>query len=828
VLALLASATPAALPPTDSNFETAHFSGSGACASCHNDLTDEQGHDVSLERDWATTMMANAARDPFWQAKVASEKRRNPQLSEAISHTCTRCHAPMANVTAEAYGEADDYLDQGTPDPTHPSYDLAMEGVSCTLCHQIEDNGLLGTPEGSSGNFSIDLSQRLAYGPKANPSVGQMQNWSGFTPLHGAHTSDSALCGTCHDLRTPTVDGDGEILEHNGHGFPEQMIYSEWENSAYAEGQPQEQSCQGCHMPETDGVKLATRPRTLPAEDDFSRHTFVGANTVMMDLIDRHSEELGATSADFGPAIAGARDNLAGAAEIVLPRVEVIDGQLHAVVGVRNLTGHKLPGGYPSRRAYLHVTVTDPAGNVVFESGRMNPDGSIVGVDSDASAVAYEPHYQLITSEDQVQVYESIMANTDGNVTYTLLGAASYAKDNRLTPAGFSKAAVPDDIAVRGNAADDPDFDNGYDEIVYQIPLPAVPSEYTLTVQLNYQPLAHGYLQDLFADADMAAVARFKRMYEATPLRAERIASRTVEVDVDETGVQAVTVGDLGDDGRADIVLRQVNSGQLYLWEMDGSSYTGSNIGALDLAWELAGIADLGGDRKSDLVLRHADSGQLYLWEMDGSEITPSNIGALNPAWQVVGLGDFGGDGKSDILLRHSGTGQLYLWEMDGATRTASNIGGLSLDWQVAAVGDLCGDGRADILLRHGETGQLYLFEMDGNVRTPSNIGALDPIWAVAGLGDFGGDGKTDILLRHSVSGQLYLFEMDGNAKTPSNIGALDPIWEIVQIGDFGGDGMADILLRHGDSGRLQLWEMQASQATPSDVAALNPVWEVQ
>jgi hypothetical protein len=44
-------------------------------------------------------MMANATRDPFWQAKVRSELNRTPELSQAINDKCSRCHAPMATIT---------------------------------------------------------------------------------------------------------------------------------------------------------------------------------------------------------------------------------------------------------------------------------------------------------------------------------------------------------------------------------------------------------------------------------------------------------------------------------------------------------------------------------------------------------------------------------------------------------------------------------------------------------------------------------------------------------------------------------------------------------
>ena len=108
-------------------------------------------------------------------------------------------------------------------------------------------------------------------------------------------------------------------------------------------------------------------------------------------------------------------------------------------VFVENLGGHKLPTAYPSRRSWLHVTVRDRNDKVIFESGALRPDGSIAGNDNDADPRRFEPHYNEITSGEQVQIYEDIMGDTKGDVTTGLLTAVRYLKDNRLLPQGFDK-----------------------------------------------------------------------------------------------------------------------------------------------------------------------------------------------------------------------------------------------------------------------------------------------------------------------------------------------------------------------------------------------------
>jgi hypothetical protein len=120
----------------------------------------------------------------------------------------------------------------------------------------------------------------------------------------------------------------------------------------------------------------------------------------------------------------------------------VQNGRLEAELAIENLSGHKFPTAYPSRRSWLHVTVKDRNGNAVFESGAINPNGAITGNDNDDDALKYEPHYTQITAANQVQIYEGIMVDSAGKPTTGLLNALRYEKDNRMLPKGFNKATA--------------------------------------------------------------------------------------------------------------------------------------------------------------------------------------------------------------------------------------------------------------------------------------------------------------------------------------------------------------------------------------------------
>ena len=141
----------------------------------------------------------------------------------------------------------------------------------------------------------------------------------------------------------------------------------------------------------------------------------------------------------------------------------------------------------------------------VFESGKPLASGQIAGNDADFDLSSYEPHYDLITSPDQVQIYEPITKGSDGEVTYTILRVVGFLKDNRLLPEGFDKTSAPADVAVIGNAAVDDDFTGGGDVVHYEIPLPAGTLSPTVTAELLFQPISYPAVQDLLVDVDPAA-----------------------------------------------------------------------------------------------------------------------------------------------------------------------------------------------------------------------------------------------------------------------------------------------------------------------------------
>ncbi len=489
------------------------FQTSDRCIACHNGLTTASGEDVSIGFDWRATLMANSSRDPYWQASVRRESIDHAESTAEIEDTCARCHMPMERYAAKVQGRKAQVFAQFPFKARRDGGSLAEDGVSCALCHQIGAANL-GTPESYTGNFTIDppdaQGSHHEYGPypiDQGHTLVMKTSTEGFVPTQAEHIRKSELCASCHTLITETLGPGGTPVGR----LPEQVPFQEWLHSDYKDAR----SCQSCHMPVVSEPVSITRVFGQPRQ--LARHVFVAGNFFIQRMLTRYHDALdvAALPQELDAAALRTEQYLATqTATVTLGEMSVTGGRLETTVAVDNLGGHKLPTAYPSRRVWIHFVVRDSAGRIVFESGKVNPDGSITGNDNDADKTKYEPHYSVIRDAGDVQIYESILGDPQGAVTTGLLNASQYLKDNRLLPKGFDKRTAEPDIAVHGAAADDPDFTGGGDRVRYSVDLAGASGPFTVDVELLYQPIGFRWAQNLKGYSQAFEPRRFTGYYD--------------------------------------------------------------------------------------------------------------------------------------------------------------------------------------------------------------------------------------------------------------------------------------------------------------------------
>jgi len=489
-------------------------------------------------------------------------------LKHTVINTCFSCHGVMGKRQHDIDHPGENYSVEFSQrigsEPGAQYGALGRDGISCASCHHIQrdSEGLEAfLKKNITGQFSTGKPEEI-FGPFKDDEISTlpMDNATGAKPKHNEYMKSARLCGSCHTIDLPVVDSPpvrpvGPTTPHS----IEQATYLEWLNSAYqnefGKPGPNAQTCQDCHMPRSqknERLKINVDPvktriaiiedETYPAaehraptndirvrfrEKDFARHELLGMNAFLLEMFKQFNDILGVRKSDY---MTGASDNIentqANLFEQASKRTATVatsmamDGRtLTANVEVTNLAGHRMPSGVGFRRAWIELLVIetrDGRERVVWSSGRTNSVGVII--DSHGRPLAteflanndYQHHYQTITSDLQVQIYEELAKDADGNFTTSFIRRDEDVKDNRLLPLGWTEKGPDPSLNGRflkatfphGEAEKDPDYRDGkgHDRLTYRVALPddVDTSAVSVRATLFYQNIPPYYLNDRF------------------------------------------------------------------------------------------------------------------------------------------------------------------------------------------------------------------------------------------------------------------------------------------------------------------------------------------
>ncbi len=474
----------------------------GKCQFCHGDINAESNYEPFPS--WAGSMMANASRDPlFWAALDVA----NNDLP-GVGDFCLRCHTPKAWLSGRSEppgGSVDGCGLQGNLDDE----DNDFEGVSCHLCHRMQINE--DPPPGQesvyfeNGQFWID-DEPCPNGSGSEPCRRGPYDYTGTDEQEPPHAwifssyhVDADICGNCHNVTSPTLNLIDQGGMDTGIKFPIERTFKEWQQSDFAPGAANEQTCQNCHMDQADvDPAFACNQQQNNRAGNLASHRFVGGNTWIPAVLKGEYPALG-RSDEFDDTIAWATQMLQERSALV--EIENLGGSrtggLTAGVKITNISGHKLPTGYSEgRRMWIQVTARDSQGDVVFESG------------------AYDAATGDLTQDEQAKIYEvkqGIWNRNGGNTCDAVdeLGRPIFhfvlnnciALDNRIPPLGFTGA---DDLETQPVGYTYPETSPGsgilvnYDVTNYDIQVPEGTSgPITLEARLLFQTASKEYIEFL-------------------------------------------------------------------------------------------------------------------------------------------------------------------------------------------------------------------------------------------------------------------------------------------------------------------------------------------
>lgn len=393
-----------------------YYPSASECKQCHPDHY----------REWSVSPHAYAQLSPVFNAMHAKILKLTNGTNGDF---CIRCHTPVGMNLSE-----DIFMSNIDRNPT------SREGVTCVVCHRVDK--AYGKISGRVALHAGELKDAI-YGPEGDPDFQEnfgeeIDQKFGEGKVHGTtkpfyQLTDSAFCGTCHDVN---------LLN----GFRLEEAFSEYKQSPAARDGV---TCHDCHMgvnpgeftgdPETNYERKSIAKigiSWVENERKKTDHTFAGPDhSVIHPGLFPHNdeaaefatmrewltfdyeagwgteqfeevEELDRIDAGRGTKFPPRWDNIDeryAARDILRDNFELLEeyqeerlkvlqagyglgeyavkrastrGGIEFEIEVKNLTdGHSVPTGFIAERVvFLQVEVKDPAGETVFVSGDLDPN----------------------------------------------------------------------------------------------------------------------------------------------------------------------------------------------------------------------------------------------------------------------------------------------------------------------------------------------------------------------------------------------------------------------------------------------------------------------
>ena len=524
------------------------------CHSCHKggNVTDD---DINMPyATWVGSMKANATRDPLFWAALDVANNDIP----GVGDYCLKCHTPngwLSGRVVKPTTQGQPWLDGANGcelGGSHVSQDSKASdyaGVTCHFCHRIDEQG----PSGEAQNIqNADVwlddanCDNGGFGPcRKGPYKYPDMNTPPHSWKYSEFISSSRFCGSCHNVTSPIVEQNGELtpaqlLWDHETGvqtdipMPIERTYSEWQGSYFSDlifrdpfndlptddlpALAKGETCQNCHMPQSTSDEARACVFDNLDENGHGRrrgnlatHQFAGGNSWMPQVIKAiYGDDLEMN--DPSPGRKAALDlTTSYALDMLQLNSALIEAsvtnqtaaQLDLAVKVTNLTGHKLPTGYPEgRRMWLHVEVTDGADQVIWQSG------------------AYDVATGVLTEDPQIKIYEVIpgiwdaaanggdgacvIEDTGGNKLFHFVLNNCIGKDTRIPPLGFREAENlemrPVGITFPAHPTE-PNQVVNYDVTNYQVPITGQTGPFDVTATLKFQTASKDYIDFLAQQA---------------------------------------------------------------------------------------------------------------------------------------------------------------------------------------------------------------------------------------------------------------------------------------------------------------------------------------
>lgn len=259
-----------------------------------------------------------------------------------------------------------------------------------------------------------------------------------------------------------------------------------------------------------------------------------------------------------------------------------------------------------------------------------------------------------------------------------------------------------------------------------------------------------------------------------------------------------LSVADLNLDGKADLLVANLNAGNVAVLLGNGSGgFAEPKLLESGKNTIFALSRDFNQDGKPDLAAANQGANNIAIFLGDGSGgFGPATLHGVGSSPVSLAEGDLNRDGTIDLVVTNlnSANVSILLGDGRGGFAAARNIPA-GANPAAIALNDLNRDGQLDLIVTNGLTSRVSVFYGggDGNFGNPVSypVGSYPGGLAVA---DFNGDDRLDLAVSNLNSNSVSVLLAGGDGFNPASnypVGA-KPLG--LAIGDFNLDGKADLI----------------------------------
>jgi predicted nucleotidyltransferase len=287
-----------------------------------------------------------------------------------------------------------------------------------------------------------------------------------------------------------------------------------------------------------------------------------------------------------------------------------------------------------------------------------------------------------------------------------------------------------------------------------------------------------------------------------------------------KSGPWSITIGDLNNDSRLDIVVANYVSGNIGIFlGYDNGTFsnittypTGSSSSPCSVA-----IGDFNNDIQLDIVVANVGSGNLgiFIGYGDGTFaiMIPYSTGSLSGPTSVV-VGDFNKDGRLDLAVANSGTDNIGVLFGNGNGTFSSpklySTGSGSEPFRLAT-GDFNNDNQLDIAIANygGNSFSVLLGFVNGTFFSPLNYFIADGSLPLSiAVGDFNSDSRLDIIVSNYGIDNVgvflgYISESFLNTPSYSTGPSSRPV--SIAVGDFDNDTRLNVVVANNGTNNIMI-----------------------